>query len=145
MTDTVINSNPFNQRVIEEFRANGGHVGGQFAGTRLLLLTTRGARTGLPRTNPLVYVPHGDRLVVFASNGGAPTAPGWFHNLMAAPEATVEMGEERFPVRAGLLEESEREAVWALQIAVDPAFAGFRERASRAGREIPLVTLERTG
>ncbi|MFF4158491.1 nitroreductase family deazaflavin-dependent oxidoreductase [Streptomyces sp. NPDC001678] len=145
MTDTVLNSNPFNQRVIEEFRANGGRVGGQFAGVKLLLLTTRGARTGLARTTPLVHVAHGDRLVVFASNGGAPTAPGWFHNLMAAPEATVEVGRERFPVRAELLEESAREDVWALQIAADPAFTDFRERASRSGRDIPLVTLERTG
>ncbi|MEU7105728.1 nitroreductase/quinone reductase family protein [Streptomyces stramineus] len=137
------NSNPFNVRVIEEFRANAGVVGGQFAGTRLLLLTTRGARTGLLRTTPLVHLPHGGRPVVFASNGGAPTAPGWFHNLLADPEATVEVGRERYPVRALLLEPAEHDAVWARQIAVDPAFAEFRERALRAGRAIPLVALER--
>ncbi|RLU94758.1 nitroreductase family deazaflavin-dependent oxidoreductase [Streptomyces griseocarneus] len=138
------NSNPFNRQVIEEFRRNGGRVGGQFAGTSLLLLTTRGARSGLPRTTPLVHLPDGDRLLVFASNGGAPVAPAWFHNLMAAPdEAVVEVGAERRPVRARLVDESEHDAVWARQIAVDPQFADFRERARQAGRTTPIVALER--
>ncbi|MEV4873180.1 nitroreductase/quinone reductase family protein [Streptomyces syringium] len=139
------NSNPFNLRVIEEFRANAGRVGGQFAGTKLLLLTTRGARSGLPRTTPLVHLPDGERLIVFASNGGAPAAPGWFHNLTAAPEAVVEVGGERYPVRARLVEDSAREAVWKRQIAADPAFADFRRRALASGRDIPLVALERVG
>lgn len=140
-----VNSNPFNLRVIEEFRANAGRVGGQFAGTRLLLLTTRGARSGLPRTTPLVHLPDGERLIVFASNGGAPAAPGWFHNLMAAPEAVVEVGADRCAVRARLVDDAEREGVWERQIAADPAFADFRRRALASGRDIPLVALERVG
>ncbi|GHF63906.1 hypothetical protein GCM10010218_51660 [Streptomyces mashuensis] len=136
--------NAFNLAVIEEFRANKGVVGGDFAGTSLLLLTTRGARTGLPRTTPLVHLPDDDhgRLVVFASNGGAPTAPAWYHNLMASPEATVEVGEERRRVRARVLDVAEHDAVWARQIAREPQFAEFRERALAAGRVIPLVALE---
>ncbi|MCC3768550.1 nitroreductase/quinone reductase family protein [Streptomyces sp. UNOC14_S4] len=140
----VHNSNPFNRRVIEEFRRNAGRVGGQFAGTSLLLLTTRGARSGLPRTTPLVHLRDGDRLLVFASNGGAPVAPAWFHNLTAAPDdVVVEVGTERYPVRARLVDESEHDAVWARQIAVDPQFADFRERARQAGRTTPVVALER--
>ncbi|MCD9144576.1 nitroreductase/quinone reductase family protein [Streptomyces albireticuli] len=135
--------NPFNLRVIEEFRANAGRVGGRFAGVKLLLLTTLGARSGLPRTTPLVHLEDGaGRLVVFASNGGSPTAPAWFHNLTASPEAIVEVGAERRAVRARLVDEAEHDALWARQIAVDPAFADFRERALRAGRTTPLVALE---
>ncbi|MEW2579008.1 nitroreductase/quinone reductase family protein [Streptomyces syringium] len=139
------NGNPFNLRVIEEFRANAGRVGGQFTGTRLLLLTTRGARSGLSRTTPLVHLPDGERLIVFASNGGAPAAPGWFHNLAASPEAVVEVGTERYPARARLVEDSAREALWERQIVAEPAFADFRRRALAAGRDIPLVALERVG
>ncbi|MGW1197141.1 nitroreductase/quinone reductase family protein [Streptomyces sp. NPDC002536] len=143
-TDPANNSNPFNLRVIEEFRGNGGRVGGQFAGVKLLLLTTRGARSGLPRTTPLVHLPDGERLVVFASNGGAPTAPAWFRNAMAAPDdVTVEVGEERYAARARLVDEAEHDALWARQIAADPGFGAFRERALQAGRAMPLVALER--
>ncbi|MFE0047867.1 nitroreductase/quinone reductase family protein [Streptomyces albireticuli] len=139
----AVNANPFNLRVIEEFRANAGRVGGRFAGVKLLLLTTLGARSGLPRTTPLVHLEDGaDRLVVFASNGGSPTAPAWFHNLTASPEAIVEVGAERRAVRARLVDEAEHDALWARQIAVEPAFADFRERALRAGRTTPLVALE---
>ncbi|MCP2168406.1 nitroreductase family deazaflavin-dependent oxidoreductase [Goodfellowiella coeruleoviolacea] len=134
------NSNPVNRRIIAEFRANGGQVGGHFAGVPLLLLTTRGARTGLHRTTPLVYLRDGDRLIVFASNGGAPAAPGWFHNLVKDPTATVEVGTERFPARASLVDEREHDALWDRQIAADPGFAEFRRRA---GRTIPLVALRR--
>ncbi|GHF10843.1 nitroreductase/quinone reductase family protein [Streptomyces morookaense] len=143
-TNPAHNSNPFNLRVIEEFRANGGRVGGQFAGVKLLLLTTRGTRSGLLRTTPLVHLPDGERLVVFASNGGAPTAPAWFRNAMAAPDdITVEVGEERYAARAGLVDAAEHDALWARQIAADPAFAAFRERALQAGRVTPLVALRR--
>ncbi|MCC2278494.1 nitroreductase family deazaflavin-dependent oxidoreductase [Streptomyces sp. ET3-23] len=143
-TNPAHNSNPFNLRVIEEFRANGGRVGGQFAGVKLLLLTTRGTRSGLLRTTPLVHLPDGERLVVFASNGGAPTAPAWFRNAMAAPDdITVEVGEERYAARAGLVDAAEHDTLWARQIAADPAFAAFRERALQAGRVTPLVALRR--
>ncbi|MFF4408207.1 nitroreductase/quinone reductase family protein [Streptomyces sp. NPDC001404] len=143
-TTPASNSNPFNLRVIEEFRGNGGRVGGQFAGVKLLLLTTRGARSGLLRTTPLVHLPDGERLVVFASNGGAPTAPAWFRNAMAAPgDVTVEVGEERYAARARLVDKAEHDELWARQIAADPAFAAFRERALEAGRVTPVVALER--
>ncbi|NYI05524.1 nitroreductase/quinone reductase family protein [Allostreptomyces psammosilenae] len=135
-------SNPYNLRVIAEFRAGGGVVGGDFTGTRLLLLTTRGARTGLTRTTPLVYLPDGDRLVVFALNGGAPVAPAWYHNLLAHPEdVVVEVGAETFPARfAEIVDEAEYEELWRRQIEIEPKFAGFRERA---GRRVPLVALGR--
>ncbi|MGK5552421.1 nitroreductase family deazaflavin-dependent oxidoreductase [Actinomadura kijaniata] len=135
-------SNPFNRSVIEEFRANGGRVGGPFEGVPLLLLTTVGARTGEERTTPLVALPDGDRLIVFASNGGAPTAPAWFHNLMKNPEVTVEFGAERHRARATLVDESEHDALWERQIAQDPNFARFR---SRTDRTIPVVALTATG
>ncbi|RCV61438.1 nitroreductase/quinone reductase family protein, partial [Marinitenerispora sediminis] len=113
--------------------------GGDFAGTSLLLLTTRGARSGLPRTTPLVYLPDGDRLVVFASNGGAPAAPGWFHNVVRSPDVFVEVGAERFAARTVVVDEHEHDELWRRQVERNPAFAGFR---ARAGRTIPLVALE---
>ncbi|KUJ41340.1 cell entry protein [Streptomyces albus subsp. albus] len=133
-------SNPFNLRVIEEFRANAGVVGGDFQGTDLLLLTTRGARSGLPRTTPLVYLRDGERLVVFALNGGAPVAPAWYHNLVAHPdESVVEVGGESYPARpAEIADEEEYETLWRRQIAREPKFAEFR---ARAGRRVPLVSL----
>src|SRR5215207_3460735 len=90
----------FNQPIIEEFRANDGKVGGYFAGANMLLLHTIGARSGQPRINPMVYVTDGDRLVVIASKGGADTNPDWYYNLVANPNATVELGTEQFQVRA---------------------------------------------
>src|SRR3954463_16516817 len=92
--------NQFNQDLITEFRANKGVVTGVFANRPLLLLTTIGAKSGQPRTMPLVYTTDGDRLVVIASKGGAPTNPDWYHNLVANPEATVELPGETFRVRA---------------------------------------------
>ncbi|MFI9718597.1 nitroreductase/quinone reductase family protein [Streptomyces sp. NPDC052396] len=143
---TAINANPFNLRVIEEFRANGGRVGGEFHGKPLLLLTTRGARSGRPRTTPLVHLPTGDgRWTVFALNGGAPVAPAWYHNFRAHPEELhIELGGETFPVRASeVIEEAEYEELWRRQIAAEPKFADFRARA--AGRRVPVLTLERAG
>ncbi|MFC9969873.1 nitroreductase/quinone reductase family protein [Spirillospora sp. NPDC127200] len=134
-------SNPFNEKVIAEFRAGGGRVGGQFEGSTLLLLTTEGARSGLERTTPLVYLPDGDRLVVFASNGGAPTSPAWYHNLVKTPQAIVEVGPDKYDVRAEPLDEAEHDALWARQIEREPAFAGFRS----SERVVPVVALIRTG
>ncbi|MET9296103.1 nitroreductase family deazaflavin-dependent oxidoreductase [Streptomyces sp. NPDC003077] len=140
-TRPAVNSNPFNLRVIEEFRANGGVVGGDFEGISLLLLSTRGARSGLPRTTPLVYLPDGDRLIVFASNGGAPTAPAWYHNILAHPESVqVEAGTERFEARATALPESEHDELWRRQTERDPNFATFRTRTRRV---IPVIALTR--
>ncbi|MFI0741542.1 nitroreductase/quinone reductase family protein [Streptomyces sp. NPDC021100] len=140
-----MNSNPFNLRVIEEFRANGGVVGGEFAGTPLLLLTTRGARSGELRTTPLVYLPDAaGRPHVFALNGGAPVAPAWYHNLRAHPEALrVELGAGSFRARATeVTDPAEYEELWHRQVAAEPKFAAFR---ARAGRAIPVVRLERRG
>ena len=92
----------YNRAIIEEFRANEGRVGGNFEGRPLLLLTTTGARSCRSYTKPLVYLPDDGRLVVFASKGGAPTNPDWYHNLMAHPDATIEVGTDEIPVRARL-------------------------------------------
>ena len=127
-----------NQRVIEEFRANAGVVQGDFAGVPLLLLTTRGARSGLPRTMPMTYLRDGDRFVVFAANGGRPQHPGWYHNLRAEPAATVEIGTETLPVTAALTEGDDRERLWQQQLRHTPYFADFQ---ARAGRPIPVVAL----
>src|SRR5690349_15812379 len=101
--------NDFNKNLIEEFRANGGKVGGQFAGSPMILLTTKGAKSGQERTTPLVYTRDGDRYVIIASKGGAPTNPAWYHNLVANPEATAEIGTETFRVRARVAEGEERQ------------------------------------
>ena len=131
-----------NRLVIEEFRANGGKVGGMFAGAPLLLLHTVGARSGQPRIYPLAYTSDGDRLVIIASKGGAPTNPDWYHNLVAAPEATVEVGEATFRVRATLAEGAERDRLYDQMAAQMPNFAEYQRNTSR---RIPLFVLERVG
>ena len=131
----------FNQEIIKEFRANAGVVGGYFTGANLLLLHTLGAKSGQPRTNPLVYVRDGDRLVVAASKGGADTHPDWYYNLRANPTATVEVGTEQFPVRATIVtEEPERSRLYAKMVAHR---AGFAEYEQKTRRKIPTVVLER--
>ncbi|MDQ1533211.1 MAG: hypothetical protein QOF28_972 [Actinomycetota bacterium] len=130
----------WNRAIIEEFRANGGKVGGQFAGAPLLVLTTTGAKTGKQRTHPLVYLPDGDRLIVFASKGGAPTSPDWYHNLVANPTATVEVGNETFEVKATELTGEERDRIYAKQAELMPGFAEYQDKTTRT---IPVVALER--
>ncbi|MEU8524005.1 MULTISPECIES: nitroreductase/quinone reductase family protein [Streptomyces] len=135
----------FNARVIEEFRANGGRVGGMFEGAQLLLLTTTGARSGRPHTNPTVYVRDGARLLVFASNAGGPKHPAWFHNLSADAHVTVELGTpegsvERFPATAVVTEGAERDRLYAEQAARDPAFGAYQDGTDRV---IPVVALHR--
>lgn len=131
----------FNQAVIDEFRANEGQVGGFFAGANLLLLHTIGAKSGQPRTNPLVYVRDADRLVVMASKGGADTNPDWYYNLRANPTATVEVGTEHFSVRATIVtEEPERTRLYAKMVAHRSGFAEYEQKTSR---KIPAVLLER--
>ncbi|MFE7586052.1 nitroreductase/quinone reductase family protein [Streptomyces gardneri] len=135
----------FNQQVIEEFRANGGRVGGMFEGAALLLLTTTGARSGRPHTNPAVYVRDGARLLVFASNAGGPRHPAWFHNLSADPHVTVELGTpagtvERFVATAVVTEGEERDRLYAEQAARDPGFAAYQAATDRI---IPVVALHR--
>jgi deazaflavin-dependent oxidoreductase (nitroreductase family) len=128
-----------NRQVIEEFRANGGEVAA-FAGGRLLLLTHTGARSGRTFTSPMAYLPDRDRLVVFATNGGRPNNPAWYHNLVVHPRAMVEVGRESFPVVATLLDGDERERVWAAQVAIAPHFADFRANTTRT---IPVLALVR--
>jgi deazaflavin-dependent oxidoreductase (nitroreductase family) len=129
-----------NTRIIEEFRANEGRVGGAFAGRPLLLLDHRGARSGIVRTTPLMYQRVADGFAVFASKGGADTNPDWLHNLMANPDARVEIGSERIEVRARLAEGAEREEIWARQKRDWPFFAEYEEKTAR--ERIPVVVLE---
>src|SRR5262249_20222200 len=132
--------NQFNQRVIEEFRANTGKVGGPWEGAHLLLLTTTGAKSGQRRTFPLAYLPDGDRLVVFATKGGSPTNPAWSHNLAAPPEVTVEAGGEPFDATAVEVKGEERDRLYAQQAAIRPTFAEYEKRTTR---KIPVIALER--
>lgn len=134
--------NDFNRAIVDEFRANGGKVGGQFAGAPLLLLTTTGARSGEPRTTPVMYRSEGDRVVVFASKAGAPTNPAWFHNMLANPTVTVELGDESFQATAFVTEDAERDELFQRQAQAYPQLA---EYASQTERKIPVVALERNG
>jgi deazaflavin-dependent oxidoreductase (nitroreductase family) len=126
----MVDANDFNSRLIEEYRATGGKVTGQFAGRPLLLLTTVGAKSGRSRTVPLAYTTDGDRLVLIASKGGAPTNPGWYHNLRAKPEVTVELGEETFRARATVTEGQERERLFNQMAAEMPGFADYQRKTS---------------
>lgn len=132
----------WNQQIIEEFRANEGRVGGQFAGAPLLLLTTTGARTGRRHTTPMMYRPGGDRMYVFASKAGAPDNPDWYHNLLANPEVTVEVGTDRVTARAEEVTGDERDRIYAEQSADYPAFAEYQGKTSRV---IPVVALVPAG
>ena len=139
MSDTA-SANDRNRRIIEEFRGNAGKVGGPFEGAPMLLLHHEGARTGIERVNPLVYQPVGESFAVFASKAGAPTNPDWYHNLIANPEATVEVGEDTVRVRARVAEGEERERIWTKQKQKRPNFADYEKQTSR---QIPVVILER--
>ena len=130
----------FNTGIVEEFRANGGKVGGRFANRPMMILTTTGAKSGLPRTVPLVYTMDGDRIVIIASKGGAPTHPDWYHNLIANREVTVEIGTERFDARARVTEGEERDRLYDAMAAQMPFFAEYKRTTER---RIPLVVLER--
>ncbi|MGN9811697.1 nitroreductase/quinone reductase family protein [Micromonospora sp. BQ11] len=131
--------NTFNDDVIAEFRANAGRVGGWFAGARLLLLTTTGARTGAPHTTPLGYLPDGDRVLVIASAGGAPRDPQWLRNLRADPLVTVEDGVFTYRARAEVLTGAERDRLFDRAVQAD---AGWVEYQERSGRVLPVVALE---
>lgn len=131
-----------NRRVIEEFRASGGRVGGQNADRPLLLLTTTGARSGKPYTTPVMYLPDGERLVVFATKGGASTSPDWYHNLVAHPAVGVEVGTESFEARASVAMGAERDELYARQAALYPIFAEYQQKTTR---KIPVVILDRIG
>jgi deazaflavin-dependent oxidoreductase (nitroreductase family) len=132
-----------NQAIIDEFRANDGRVGGYFEGRTLLLLHHRGAKTGTERVNPVAYQRLSpDSVAVFASKGGAPANPDWFHNLVANPDASVEIGTEAFPVRARVAAGEECERIWERQKHDWPGFADYEEK-TRGIREIPVVVLDK--
>jgi deazaflavin-dependent oxidoreductase (nitroreductase family) len=130
----------FNAVIIDEFRANGGKVGGQFEGAPMVLLHTVGARSGEERVNPLVYQADGDRIAIFGSKAGAPTHPAWYHNLLANPDVTVELGPDTVPMRARVADGEERERIWSRQKEIMPGFADYEANTPRV---IPVVILER--
>ena len=132
--------NAWNRQIMEEFHANAGKVGGPFEGIPLLLLTTTGARSGQRRTTPVGYMPDGDRLAIFATRGGLPTNPSWYYNLLAHPEATVEVGTETFEVTAVVLTGEERDRLYARQVERAPVFAEYQEKTTR---KIPVIALHR--
>jgi len=136
-------SGDLNQPVIDEFRANGGAVGGAFKGVALVLLTTVGVKTGTPRTNPAVYLRDGDRILLFATNAGGSKNPGWFHNLLAHPQVTIEIGEngrvKTHRTHAVPLEGAERTHFYEIQAQRDPAFRDYEAKTSRT---IPVVALD---
>lgn len=123
------------------YRATGGVIGHRIpGGPPMLLLDHVGARSGRRRTTPLVYVPDGERWVLVASKGGHPRNPAWFHNLVAHPDVTVQVGSKRVPVRARVADPTERERLWPRAVETYSGYAGYQQRTSR---EIPLVVLER--
>jgi deazaflavin-dependent oxidoreductase (nitroreductase family) len=131
----------WNSKIIEEFRANQGQVGGPFAGAPVLLLHTTGARTGLERVNPMMYLEDGGRTYVFASNSGADTDPDWYHNLVANPDVTVELGAQTFAATARPVAGPERDRIYAIQAERVPGFAAYAVKTTRV---IPVVEIVRS-
>lgn len=136
-TDTI---NAFNRAIVDEFRANGGKVGGQFEGANLLLLHTTGAKSGQPRVSPLAYFDIDGKLIVIGSFAGAPVSPAWVHNLRANPSARVEVGTDAFDVTARELPTDERDDLFDKVTAAAPGFAEYQAKTSRV---IPLFELIR--
>jgi len=132
--------NDFNTQIIDEFRANGGRVGGTFEGAPILLLHHKGAKSGAERVNPVAYQAVGDGFAIFASKGGAPTNPDWYHNLVAHPRTVVEVGDETIPVVARVAGDGERGPIWERQKKAMPGFADYERKTSR---RIPVVILQR--
>ena len=136
MTD----QNTYNRQLIEEFRADRDRGGGAMKGRPLLLLTTTGAKSGQLRTKPMMYIPDGDRLLVIASNAGAPTHPDWYRNVVAHPEVTVEVGSDTFKAIAIVTEGLERQRLWSRVVELYPFFADHQAKTSR---QIPVIVLRR--
>ena len=132
----------FNTQVIEEFRTNEGKVSGPFQGAPMILITALGAKSAPPRVFPLVYTTDGDRIVIIASKGGAPTHPDWYFNLVAHPDVTVEIGAEKFQAKATEVHGAERDRLFAAQGALMPNFLEYAEQA-KGIRTIPVFVLER--
>ncbi|WP_422749688.1 nitroreductase family deazaflavin-dependent oxidoreductase [Mycobacterium sp. WMMD1722] len=129
-----------NRKVVEEFRANGGKVGGPFEGSDLVLLTTVGARSGQPRISPLVYFDIDGRILIAGSFGGSPKAPAWVHNLRARPEVRVEIGDDSYDARARELPHDERDALYPRVVEKAPQFGEYQSKTTRV---IPLFELVR--
>ena len=127
-----------NQKIIDEFRANRGKVGGRFEGKTLLLLHTKGAKSGQERVNPTAYVRDNGNLVVIASKGGAPTNPNWYYNMIANPLVTVEVGTEKFQARARVAAEPERTRLYNKMVEMMPSFDDYRHKTTR---QIPVIVL----
>lgn len=136
----ITDFNEFNRQVIAEFRANGGKAGGAVEGYPLVLVHHVGAKSGARRVTPLVPYVDGDRIFIFASKGGSPEHPAWFHNLVANPDTEAEYGAERFPVVARVLSGDERDEVYAKHAVLQPQFADYQQRTDRV---IPVIELQR--
>jgi deazaflavin-dependent oxidoreductase (nitroreductase family) len=132
----------FNAQVIEEFRANGGKAGGMFEGATLLLLHNVGAKSGERHVTPLVYMEDGERWVIFASKAGAPKNPGWYWNLKAEPNVSIEVGTEEIEVLATEATDEERDRLFDRQKAESPQFAEYEAKTERT---IPVIVLSRRG
>jgi len=132
------NLNDRNMAIIQEFRANAGKVGGPFAGRTLLILHTIGAKSGEERLNPVAYIKDGDRLVIIASKGGAPTNPDWYYNILANPQVTVEVGIQQFAARASIAAEPERTRLYNKMVEMMPGFAEYQKKTTRI---IPVIVL----
>jgi deazaflavin-dependent oxidoreductase (nitroreductase family) len=130
----------WNEGIVDEFRSNYGEVGGVFTGKPLLLLHHKGAQTGTERVSPLMYQQVGESYAIFASKGGADTNPDWFHNLIANPDVSIEVGTDKLDVRARVVNGGEQDAIWARQKRDFPQFAGYEEKTSRV--QIPVVVLD---
>jgi deazaflavin-dependent oxidoreductase (nitroreductase family) len=129
-----------NAPIIEEFRANGGKVGGRWEGGRLLLLGTTGAKSGAKRVTPMTYLQEGDTLHVFASKGGADVHPDWYHNLVANPTVTVEVLGDTYEATATVVKRAEHDRIYAEQVKLAPGFGTYQEGTKRV---IPVVALNR--
>lgn len=130
--------NDFNAGIIEEFRANDGKVGGMFEGAPLVILHTTGARSGAEHLAPLMYLPHENRMFVFASKAGADTHPDWYHNVKANPSVTIEIGSETEDRTAVELDQDERARIFAVQASLVPQFAAYQAGTDRV---IPVIEL----
>lgn len=137
----AVSMTDFNTQVITEFRANSGKVGGPFEGANVVLMTVVGAKSGAERTTPVVYFQDGERIYVIASAGGSTKHPAWYHNLVAHPELTVEVGTDKYQARAvPVTDDGERDRLYANAVAQMP---GFGEYEKTANRRIPVLHLDR--
>ena len=133
------NPNARNQAIIDEFRANGGKVGGNFANAHILLLSHKGAKTGEPRINPLMYLPDGKRYLVFASMGGAPKNPAWYHNIVANSDVSIEVGTRKMNAKAKVITGEEHDQLYDRMAKSFPQFADYQKKTTR---KIPVIALD---